>query len=253
MRTKEIHMNIRFQLLLCTLLSVVTFNVHAAKKVTGNELNSLLSGKTLVGHNHVKDFGVKEFYSEDGRLVRIKNDGLILTGKWWLNKKQNKVCIQFVEYKPNKKFCHSVTRDKNNEVIKLKGNGNIHTKYDQIIDGNVTTYSFSERQLNKNEMVELFSGKTAYEDVLSRGEKSVTYYNPDGNLHCIVDGKTEYHGSWSIESGEFCVEFGESKRCRLVVENNGVFKKYKLTDSGAKKHVVTFEDFRDGNAVEKMD
>jgi len=107
------------------------------------------------------------------------------------------------------------------------------------------------RELAPSEIRHLVVGKTVDEDVVSRGERSSTYYSPSGNLHCIVNGASEFYGSWDIkDNGELCVEFGGSRRCRVVVEEDGVYKKYKIRSDGSRKHVVTFEKFNDGDKNE---
>lgn len=106
-------------------------------------------------------------------------------------------------------------------------------------------------ELTPMEIRQLFVGKTVNEEVVTRGEKASTYYSPTGTLHCIVDGASEFYGSWEVnDSGELCVEFGGSKRCRIVVDDNGVYKKYKIKSDGTRKHVVTFKKFSDGDINE---
>jgi len=114
------------------------------------------------------------------------------------------------------------------------------------------------RDLTKDEIIAMFSGKTVWGDKVDKGirsrsrsiKRNMVYYAPDGTFKSKrLDEKGAGEGKWYVnEENLLCKESGKKHKmkCRRVVDKNGKIKKYK-----DKKHVWNFTKFKDGNCIEK--
>lgn len=105
----------------------------------------------------------------------------------------------------------------------------------------------SARVLNADEVRELFSGNT-YEAVIpSRGLTMTVYVDPDGTMRGMQGGH-KFTSKWVVsDQGEICVSYKDKMSCRLVMEENGVYKKYKTDEQGKKVVLVVYQSFAQGN------
>jgi len=104
----------------------------------------------------------------------------------------------------------------------------------------------AEKALTGDEVTALFSGKTVDYNIVMRDFAVSVYYAEDGSMRGMSRGK-QMSGSWHVnDKGELCIDYGKGLRCRHIVEEDGVYKKYKEED-GKKIHVVTYYKFTDGN------
>jgi hypothetical protein len=109
-----------------------------------------------------------------------------------------------------------------------------------------TSLPAEERILTGEEVSALFSGKTVDYTIVMRDFTVSVYYAEDGAMRGMSRGK-KMTGSWHVsDRGELCIDYGKGLRCRHIVEEGGVYKKYKEED-GKKIHVVTYDTFTDGN------
>ncbi|GMR05646.1 MAG: hypothetical protein BMS9Abin25_0221 [Gammaproteobacteria bacterium] len=104
------------------------------------------------------------------------------------------------------------------------------------------------RDLTKDEIIEMFSGKTVWGNHARKNKRHMVYFSPDGTFkgkRLDKDGETE--GKWYVDDENLLckVKDGDTK-CRRVVDKNGKIKKYK-----GKKKVWNYTKFKDGNCLEK--
>lgn len=110
----------------------------------------------------------------------------------------------------------------------------------------ITSLHAAETILTGDEVQTLFSGKTVDYNIIMRDFSVSAYYAEDGSMRGMSRGK-KMTGSWHVsDKGELCIDYGKGQRCRHIVEEDGVYKKYKDED-GKKIHVVTYHTFTDGN------
>ena len=114
------------------------------------------------------------------------------------------------------------------------------------------------RDLTKDEIIAMFSGKTVWGEIANKGlmsakrsiKRNMVYYAPDGTFKSKrLDEKESGEGKWYVnEENLLCKESGKTHKmkCRRVVDKNGKIKKY-----NGEKHVWNFSKFKDGNCIEK--
>jgi hypothetical protein len=106
--------------------------------------------------------------------------------------------------------------------------------------------SAAEKTLTGDEVKALFSGKTVDYTHVTTGFEMSVYYAEDGSMRGMR-GENKTGGSWRVnDNGELCIEYGKGDRCRHIVEEDGVYRKYK-ENNGKKIHIVTYHTFTDGN------
>lgn len=110
----------------------------------------------------------------------------------------------------------------------------------------LTCYA-EERTLSAKEVNKLFIGNTYEATIPSRNLTMTVYVDPDGTLRGMQGGH-KFMSKWSInEYGQICVSYKEKKSCRIVMEDNGVYKKYKINEQGEKIVLVIYQSFTPGN------
>ena len=104
--------------------------------------------------------------------------------------------------------------------------------------------------LNANDVLELFSDKTVESVTAVRGRTSISYYAPNGEVRQQRKGVTRT-GKWRVlDNGRMCLQMdGLPEKCRIIVNENGIYKKYIVKKSGEHQHSVTYRSFRDGNPL----
>jgi hypothetical protein len=104
----------------------------------------------------------------------------------------------------------------------------------------------AENTLTGDEVKALFSGKTVDYTHITTGSEMSVYYAEDGSMRGRR-GDKKTGGSWRVnDKGELCIEYGRGDRCRHIVEEGGVYRKYK-EENGEQVLVVTYHSFTDGN------
>ena len=105
--------------------------------------------------------------------------------------------------------------------------------------------------LNAEQLVELFSGKTVESVTAVRERVSLTYYAPNGNLLQSRKGLTRT-GRWRVtDDARICLQMEDlPEKCRIIVNESGIYKKYIVKKSGQHQHSVTYRSFREGNLLE---
>jgi hypothetical protein len=106
--------------------------------------------------------------------------------------------------------------------------------------------------LSGEEVRKLINGNTVEAIHVKLGFSITTYFSPDGTFRQIRDGKRE-SGTWSIDDqGHLCQNReGWGGECRVITQENNVWKAYKIPDSGypmkPRKHKRTFKKVLEGN------
>jgi Kazal-type serine protease inhibitor domain len=104
-----------------------------------------------------------------------------------------------------------------------------------------------EHVLSADELTKLFSGNTYDALIPSRKLKMTVYVDPDGSMRGMQSGH-KFTSKWAVNNkGEICVSYKNKMSCRLVMEQDGVYKKIKLNDKGEKVVLVVYKSFAIGN------
>jgi hypothetical protein len=105
----------------------------------------------------------------------------------------------------------------------------------------------AERVLTAAEVTQLFSGNTYTAAIPSRNIQMTVFVDPNGSSRGMQAGH-KFTSNWSInEKGEFCVSYKQRLSCRFVMEDEGVYKKYKINEQGKKMVLVIYQSFEQGN------
>ena len=117
-------------------------------------------------------------------------------------------------------------------------------------NANVVSYVSGECPptiLSADEVTQLFSGNT-YEAVIpSRGISMTVSADPDGTSRGM-QGEHKFTYNWSVsDKGELCVSYKNKLSCHMVMQENGVYKKFKLNPQGKKVVLVVYPTFTPGN------
>lgn len=106
--------------------------------------------------------------------------------------------------------------------------------------------SAAGKTLTGAEVIALFSGRTVDYTHITTGYEMSVYYAEDGSMRGRR-GEKKTGGSWHVnDKGELCIEYGKGDRCRHIIEEDGVYRKYK-DENGKQIHIVTYHTFTDGN------
>jgi hypothetical protein len=104
--------------------------------------------------------------------------------------------------------------------------------------------------LNAEQVTALFSGKTVESKLDKSGRVSFTYYNPNGGLRQLQNGQ-ERSGIWRVtKKGRICLQFaGKKERCRAIVQEGPVYRKYIVKSDGSHIPILTYMSFRSGDLI----
>ncbi len=102
--------------------------------------------------------------------------------------------------------------------------------------------------LGADELQQLFPGKTVESFNLRNNQVSLSYYDPNGTVRQLRKGKIRL-GKWNIkENGRICLKMeNERNKCRIVVLEQDIYRKYVVKKSGKHKHVINYRSFISGN------
>ncbi len=102
--------------------------------------------------------------------------------------------------------------------------------------------------LDAKELRQLFIGKTVQSLNVKNKRISLTYYDPSGKVRQLRKGKLR-SGKWKIkDNGRICLKMGNARnKCRIVVFEQGEYKKYIVKKDGRHKHVIDYRSFITGN------
>lgn len=104
-----------------------------------------------------------------------------------------------------------------------------------------------ERILSAAELTQLFSGNTYDAVIPSRNLKMTVYVDPDGSMRGMQSGH-KFTSNWAVsDKGEICVSYKDKMNCRVVMQQDGVYKKFKINEKGEKVVLVIYQSFAAGN------
>lgn len=105
----------------------------------------------------------------------------------------------------------------------------------------------AERILSATEVRQLFSGNTYVALIPSRNLQMTVYVDPDGTMRGMQSGH-KFTSKWAVsDKGEICVSYKDKMNCRVVMQQEGVYKKFKVNDKGEKVVLVIYQSFAEGN------
>ncbi len=136
------------------------------------------------------------------------------------------------------------------------------TRYLVLIVTTMFLFAFSEKPLlaesfslpmgtlNEQAVTELFSNKTVQSVSVHKGRVSLTYYDPDGSLEQLQNG-IKRHGIWRVtKNGRICLAFaGSREKCRIIVKEGKIYKKYIVKKNGQHQHSVNYRKFLPGKQL----
>lgn len=102
--------------------------------------------------------------------------------------------------------------------------------------------------LNAVEITALFTNKTVYSVTVAQGRRSVSYYAPDGEIRQMRNGVKRI-GRWRVATNDrLCLQMEDlPEKCRIIVAENGGYKKYIVKKNGMHQATVSYLTFLDGN------
>ncbi len=107
--------------------------------------------------------------------------------------------------------------------------------------------AFAERTLTTAEVTQLFSGNTYAATIPSRNIQMTVFVDPNGTLRGMQAGH-KFTSKWeNNDKDEICVSYKERLSCRYVMEEKGIYKKYKINEQGEKVVLVIYQSFTPGN------
>jgi len=107
-----------------------------------------------------------------------------------------------------------------------------------------------EGTLDREQVKTLFADKTVESMTAVKHRVSLTYYAPNGDVRQLRKGIKRF-GRWRItKNGRMCLQMeGLREKCRIIVNENGTYKKYIVKKNGQHQHSVTYRSFKFGNPL----
>jgi hypothetical protein len=216
------------------------------------QIESAFSGKTAVAVNEEKPEkdGKLFFFAKDKVLYAVDN-GWLTQGDWAV-RDDGRLCTDFPA---QDRDCRMILKEQGvlrQYVVKLDGNHRYETTYTEFHDGNQLA-RLSEQpilplgSMSREEVLELFSGKTVESVTAVKGRVSRTYYDPNGTVEQLRKGDRRY-GKWRVtKNGRICLEMENSvEKCRIMVREGDQVKKYIVKKNGMHQHSVSYRKFTEG-------
>lgn len=96
----------------------------------------------------------------------------------------------------------------------------------------------------------MFFGQTVDSVTAVQRRESTSFFDPSGEVRQLRLGKTR-RGHWRVTTGHrICLQMEDlPEKCRVVVLENGEYRKYILKKNGRHQHTVTSQLFRPGNPL----
>ncbi len=116
------------------------------------------------------------------------------------------------------------------------------TQVSSYIKGQCPTYTLSSQQ-----WLDLFVDHTYEASIPSKSIVMTVYVDKDGTMRGMQGGH-KFSSKWQLnDQGEVCVSYKKRLSCRLVMNDQGQYKKYKLDEQGKKVVLVEYQSFAKGN------
>ncbi len=107
-----------------------------------------------------------------------------------------------------------------------------------------------EGTLSSQELFALFNDRTVHSVTAVQGRESISYYDPNGEIRQLRND-TKRIGHWRVsEHDRICLQMEDlPEKCRIIVREKGVYKKYIVRKDGKHQHSVSYPIFIDGNVL----
>ena len=104
--------------------------------------------------------------------------------------------------------------------------------------------------LNSADLFNLFRNKTVFSVTAVQKRESVSYYGAGGDVRQLRNG-IKHTGRWRVTaSGRICLQMEDRpEKCRIIVKEGGMYKKYIVRKNGKHQHSVSYPKFRIGNPL----
>lgn len=105
--------------------------------------------------------------------------------------------------------------------------------------------------LTSPQIKKLFTDKTVSSITVAKKRESLSYYAPDGTVHQLI-GDDRRLGKWRVtDNGRICLQMENlPEKCRVIVKDRGVYKKYIVKKNGRHEHTITYKEFKKGNQLQ---
>jgi len=218
--------------------------------LNAQQIDAQFKGKTVLAEVPVKGKQEGYYFAENGNVVEVR-DGLQKDGKWFV-REDGRLCI---DLEGEHKDCRMIIKE-----------GDKYHQYAAKLDGNhvyeQTYYDFRKGEqlkamspspllpkttLTRDEVIELFSGKTVESVTSEQGRVSLSYYSPDGKVEQERNGVMRY-GTWRVtSSARMCMQMEDlQEKCRIIVKEGNEYKKYIVKKNGDHQHSVSYRKFLKG-------
>ena len=240
---------------LISLLFLIPFSVTAVDPLAGalsaEQINVLFSGKTVVAdYIDSKERVLVSYFSPDGRIQQAHN-GWLKKGTW-KTREDGRLCINL---KGSRKDCRIIVPQGKaymQYVVKLDGNHKYELTYTRFRSGKhlvqlSPTPILPTGTLKKKAIISLFSDKTVESVTARKRRVSQTYYHHDGNLVQLRNGVKRY-GTWRVtKNSRICLQMeGSQEKCRVIVKDGDLSKKFIIKKNSHHQHSVTYRKFTAG-------
>lgn len=248
----------RWSFVFTVFLFLAPVNLSAQTAVPGeivkqSELKSLFYDKTVEVEILKPQQTVLTYFSPNGELRQIKKRRLY-KGSWKVTK-GDRLCTKIGS---NSRKCRIVRWDGNQfkQYIVKKNGDDIHElTYSKFHQGKKLSELhpaplFPPNTLNRKQLKKLFSGKTVESVTARKGRVSHSYYGKDGSMVQVRNGQKRA-GKWRVtREGRICLKMGEmAEKCRIIVNENGSYKKYIIKKNGRHQHSVSYRNFINGKQL----
>jgi hypothetical protein len=215
-----------------------------------NQIQSLFEGQTVTVANEKDGSELIFFFARYNQLRRL-DDGWLEQGEWSV-REDGRLCVDFPD---SGRDCRIVVREQDvyrQYAVKKDGNHRYEWTYTKFIAGNHLE-ELSDQPilplgtLNRDEIINLFSGNTVESVTATQGRVSHTYYDPNGSVEQVRDGVTR-RGKWNVtKSARMCLDMEETgDKCRIIVKEGSEIKKYIVKKDGNHQHSVSYRNFTPG-------
>ena len=228
--------------------------VLPAGTLKGPEIEALVAGKTIRAEDAEKN--VREiFFFPEGEIRQVRANGDYEKGKWRV--KEDRLCISA----EGDRDCRIVVKQNNayrTYVVKLDNKHQLEETFVAISSGNqvfarmkkslTEGVALPKGTLNAEEVLQLFYDRTVESVTAAQERESRSYYAPNGEVNQYRNDKKRT-GKWGVkENGRICLEMEDLPgKCRIIVYENGEYRKYIVKKNGQHIHSVSYPKFRKGN------
>jgi hypothetical protein len=218
--------------------------------LSASQIGPLFSGNTVLATVEGNNQEFVFFFGKDGQLIKVR-DGFQEVGAWDV-RDDGRLCT---DLKSSGHDCRIIVKQSDQYLqfaVKLDGNHRYEMTYGVFQKGKHLASMSKDPllplgTLSKEELLALFSGQTVESVTAGKGRVSRTYYNPDGTLEQIQDGKIR-SGKWRVRNdSRICLQMEDlDEKCRIVVKEDGDIKKYIVKKNGQHQHSVSYKKFTKG-------